>query len=105
MTKIKYAALYYDGQLLSPERMTVEIILDGEDEGNHAKALNYTFHSNLLKMAKQLFRDEITGNEILVNPKLIINAAGPWIDDVNNRIGFQGKTYWWNKGISPGAEE
>ena len=39
--KIKYAALYFDGQLLSPERMTVEIILDGEDEGNHAKALNY----------------------------------------------------------------
>jgi len=60
--KIKYAALYFDGQLLSPERMTVEIILDGEDEGNHAKALNYV-SLQALQGGVAVLKDETTGNE------------------------------------------
>lgn len=94
---IKYAALYYDGQLLSPERMTVEIILDGEDEGPHAKALNYvSFVSNENGIANLL--DEITGKRYKVNPKVIINATGPWIDMVNERIGFSNKYIGGTKG-------
>lgn len=94
---IKYAALYYDGQLLSPERMTVEIILDGEDEGPHAKALNYvSFVSTENGIANLL--DELTGKNYKVNPKVIINAAGPWIDMVNERIGFSNKYIGGTKG-------
>ena len=96
-SKIKYAALYYDGQLLSPERMTVEIILDGEDEGDHAKALNYTaltgFHEGYA-----ILKDTVTGEELKVHPKLIINAAGPWVDDVNEKLGFKDKLIGGTKG-------
>jgi glycerol-3-phosphate dehydrogenase len=95
--KIKYAALYFDGQLLSPERMTVEIILDGEDEGNHAKALNYV-SLKALKDGVAVLKDETTGKEIRVNPKLVINAAGPWIDEVNSRMGFVDKLIGGTKG-------
>ena len=38
---IRYTATYYDGSILSPERYTVELILDAEAEGPHAHALNY----------------------------------------------------------------
>src|SRR5512143_2411805 len=38
---IRYAATYYDGKISSPERLTVEVILDAEAEGPHARALNY----------------------------------------------------------------
>jgi len=35
---IRYTATYYDGSILSPERLTVELILDSEAEGNHVRA-------------------------------------------------------------------
>ena len=95
--KTKYAALYYDGQLLSPERMTVEIILDGEDEGEHAKALNYATFTKAENGAVQI-KDEDTGEMLQVKPKMIINAAGPWIDIVNNRAGIESKYIGGTKG-------
>jgi glycerol-3-phosphate dehydrogenase len=95
--KIKYAALYYDGQLLSPERMTVEIVLDGEDEGNHAKAINYASISSF-QDGIALLHDEKTGKEIKVKPKVIINAAGPWVDFVNEKLGFKDKFIGGTKG-------
>lgn len=95
--KIKYAALYYDGQLLSPERMTVEIILDGEDEGAHAKALNYAAFTRAENGVVEI-KDEDTGEMLQVKPKMIINAAGPWIDIVNNRAGIESKYIGGTKG-------
>jgi glycerol-3-phosphate dehydrogenase len=94
---IKYAALYYDGHLLSPERMTVEIILDGEDEGDHAKALNYASF-NKIENGKVVIKDEETGDLISVKPKYIINAAGPWIDYVNQNAGVETKYIGGTKG-------
>jgi glycerol-3-phosphate dehydrogenase len=38
---IKYAATYYDGSIISPERLSLELLLEGEAEGVHARALNY----------------------------------------------------------------
>lgn len=95
--KIKYAALYYDGQLLSPERMTVEIILDGEDEGDHAKALNYASF-NKIENGQVVIKDEETGELLSVKPKVIINAAGPWIDYVNKNAGVETKYIGGTKG-------
>lgn len=95
--KIKYAALYYDGQLLSPERMTVEIILDGEDEGAHAKALNYASF-NKIENGQVVIKDEETGELLSVKPKIIINAAGPWIDYVNKNAGVETKYIGGTKG-------
>jgi glycerol-3-phosphate dehydrogenase len=95
--KIKYAALYYDGELLSPERMTVEIILDGEDEGDHGKALNYASFINV-ENGQVTIRDEETGELLTVKPKVIINAAGPWIDFVNQAAGLETKYIGGTKG-------
>ena len=95
--KIKYAALYYDGELLSPERMNVEIILDGEDEGDHAKALNYASFSGI-ENGLVTIKDEETGQLLTVKPKIIINAAGPWIDYVNQNAGIETKYIGGTKG-------
>ena len=95
--KIKYAALYFDGELLSPERMNVEIILDGEDEGDHAKALNYASFVNV-ENGQVTIKDEETGRLLKVKPKIIINAAGPWIDYVNQNAGLETKYIGGTKG-------
>jgi glycerol-3-phosphate dehydrogenase len=94
---IKYTATYYDGQILSPERYTVELTLDGEAEGPHAKALNYVSFQGA--QGKQVtLKDELTGTTFELAPKYIINAAGPWIDRVNATFGLKDRYIGGTKG-------
>jgi glycerol-3-phosphate dehydrogenase len=83
--EIRFAATYYDGGMYSPERLAIEILLDGEGEGDHARALNYVRPMGSEKNTVLLI-DEITGEEFSVIPEIIINAGGPWIDFINNEI-------------------
>jgi len=82
---IQYAANYYDGSIISPERLTVELLLEGEAEGEHARALNYMSVKNMDGQSIFL-KDEISGEEY--SPRLVINAAGPWIDFTNKNLGL-----------------
>ena len=84
---IKYTATYYDGQILSPERFTTELVLDAEAEGPHARALNYVSLAGA-EAGSATLKDELTGETYQVSPKLIINAAGPWIDFANAMLGL-----------------
>jgi glycerol-3-phosphate dehydrogenase len=94
---IKYTATYYDGQILSPERFTVELILDAEAEGPHARALNYVSLAGSNGKNVTL-KDELTGANIEIKPKLIINAAGPWIDFANASLGLAHRYIGGTKG-------
>ena len=94
---IKYTATYYDGQILSPERYTVELVLDAEAEGPHARALNYVSFAG--GEGGQVFlKDEMTGERLGISPRLIINAAGPWIDLVNATLGLTRRYIGGTKG-------
>jgi glycerol-3-phosphate dehydrogenase len=84
---IRYAATYYDGIILSPERLTIELLLDAEKEGEHAKALNYVSLIGVDGDTVTL-RDELNQQTFNLQPKLIINAAGPWIDGTNRTLGL-----------------
>jgi glycerol-3-phosphate dehydrogenase len=84
---ICYTATYYDGLILSPERLALELVLDAEKEGIHARALNYVSMAGV-NGKKAILKDELTDKTFEIQPKLIINAAGPWIDDTNHRIGL-----------------
>lgn len=79
-------ATYYDAWMPYPERIALEIILDAEAEApNHAHAINYVKavsagHDTVV------LRDQLTGNEYTIKPKIVINAAGPWIDFTNESL-------------------
>lgn len=92
---IKFTATYYDGQILSPERYTVELLLDGEKDGG--KALNYVSFVGAQGDSVTL-RDELTGSTFEIQPKIIINAAGPWIDLVNRTFGVSDRYIGGTKG-------
>ncbi len=94
---IKYTATYYDGQILSPERFTVELVLDAEAEGPHARALNYVSLQGA-DSGKISLKDELSGETLHIQPKLIINAAGPWIDMANTSLGLSGHYIGGTKG-------
>ena len=84
---IRYAATYYDGIFLSPERLSIELLLDAEKEGSHARCLNYV---SLVggNGDKVTLKDEVSGQTLDIAPKLVLNAAGPWIDGTNRSLGL-----------------
>ena len=84
---IQYAATYYDGSIFSPERLTVELLLDAEAEGSHARALNYVSLAGV-NGDTVILQDEVNLQTFALQPKLIINAAGPWIDSANRTLGL-----------------
>lgn len=85
--EIVNTAVYYDGAILQPERLGVELLLDAETESPNARAMNYmsmiSGHEDTL-----ILRDELTDETYDVRPKLVINAAGPWIDLTNRKLGM-----------------
>jgi glycerol-3-phosphate dehydrogenase len=94
---IQYTATYFDGQILSPERLAIELVLDGEAEGPHAKALNYVSLAGA-RGNKITLKNQLDGSTFEVSPRLIINAAGPWIDPVNASLGLSRRYIGGTKG-------
>jgi glycerol-3-phosphate dehydrogenase len=90
-------AVYYDGLISNPERLALEIVLDAEAENPNARALNYVSMVSGQKNAV-ILRDELTDETYEVHPKLVINAAGPWIDFANYSLGVSTKYIGGTKG-------
>ena len=93
----KYTATYYDGAILQPERLGMELILDAESDHPRARALNYM---RLVEGTgdKVVLRDELTEALYDVKPRILINAAGPWIDFTNHALGLSTRFIGGTKG-------
>ena len=90
-------AIYYDAMIPTPERLCLELILEAEAASPGAKALNYMQAIAADKDAVRL-KDELSGDVVLVKPKIVINAAGPWIDFANAALGLKTKMIGGTKG-------
>jgi len=92
---VRTTATYFDGSISNPERLALEVLLDGEADGG--RALNYVSlvggHGNAVTL-----RDELTGSTFDLRPKLLINAAGPWIDAANGSLGLSTRFIGGTKG-------
>ena len=85
---IRYAATYYDGAIIEPERLAIELLLDAETDQPDAHALSY---ASVIggKLNFVVLKDELTGEVFDVRPRLLINATGPWIDETNATLGLK----------------
>jgi glycerol-3-phosphate dehydrogenase len=79
-------AVYYDAWMPTPERICMELVMDAEGLHNGAHALNYMSLQSGDGDTVTL-HDELTGEALLVQPRLVVNAAGPWIDLANDAMG------------------
>ena len=95
--EIVNTATYYDGAILKPERLAIELILDAEASNSNAHALNYV---NMVGGSEDtiILRDELTDEAYDVHPKLVINAAGSWIDFANRKLGVSTRFIGGTKG-------
>jgi len=96
-SEIVSIAEYYDGLIRSPERLCIELIADAEAASPTAHAVNYV---SVVGAAGDHVRlqDELSGETFDIQPQLVINAAGPWIDFANQAMGQQSDLIGGTKG-------
>ncbi len=92
-----FTATYFDGGMDTPERLALEILMDGEKEGDHARAANYLSAAGA-EGDQVLLKDELTGEIIPIQPQIVVNAGGPWIDFINQDISSQSNYIGGTKG-------
>lgn len=79
-------ATYYDAYMPYPERLCLDLIRDAQQTSPYAHALNYARVTCGAGNSVEI-TDTITNTSFSVTPKVVINAAGPWIDFVNKALG------------------
>ena len=94
--RIVASGLYYDAKIAGPERLVWELLADGMETNSNALALNYTQITAHSGGEISFARED--GASFTTKPKLVINAAGPWIDRVNAALGEDTKLIGGTKG-------
>jgi glycerol-3-phosphate dehydrogenase len=83
---VRYTATYFDAAMDDPERLALDVLLDGVAAGGHAIALNYVEAISADRSGVRL-RDLESGSEFTVTADLVINTTGPWTDLTNAALG------------------
>jgi glycerol-3-phosphate dehydrogenase len=85
---IRGAAAYFDARVDSPERLALENVLDAEE--HHASVLNYCEALQATVQGGRVtgvhVRDTIDGAEARVAARVVVNAAGAWLDGVAEKL-------------------
>nr|WP_311380759.1 glycerol-3-phosphate dehydrogenase/oxidase [Arthrobacter sp. ISL-28] len=93
---VKYTATYFDASVHNPERLTLDVLQDGEKAGA-ANATGSARASNYLSLASVkatsagtstvVLRDELTGEVFDFTADVIVNTTGAWVDLTNQAMG------------------
>lgn len=77
------AAAWHDAVCLNTERLLLSVIAAAAEAGAHV--VNYVRATGLLAHRSRIrglhARDELSGRELEVRARFVINAAGPWVED------------------------
>ncbi|MCE6961768.1 glycerol-3-phosphate dehydrogenase/oxidase [Cereibacter sphaeroides] len=84
---IRAVAEYYDARISHPERLVMELVADAEEDCEPALALNHV-SAGRQTQGRVTLTDQLTGETFTVTPKILINAAGAWVDEVQAGLGF-----------------
>jgi glycerol-3-phosphate dehydrogenase len=87
---LKSAVIYYDAQVEFAERLVVENVLSARENGAtihiHSQVEDLLIKDKKVHGVK--FIDQLTGESRHAAGRLIINAAGPWVDQLGALSGF-----------------
>jgi glycerol-3-phosphate dehydrogenase len=83
------AGYYVDDLLVFPERLCLENVLSAARHG--ARAFNYADMEDLVRDARGvvsgvLVRDLLSGRVVRLGARIVVNASGPWVDDIRARV-------------------
>jgi len=89
---LRGAGFYFDDLLLNPERLCLENVLSARRHG--ARVYNYARVEEFLRDGSRIVgvavRDLLTGEVTRLRGAVLVNATGPWIDEVRALAGLDG---------------
>lgn len=93
---------YYVEYRTDDARLTIEVMKAAVEKG--AAAINYTKVTELLyekgKVAGAIVQDQFTNEKYAIRAKKIVNAAGPWVDQIREKDNSKtGKYLQLSKGV------
>ncbi|MDJ0315896.1 glycerol-3-phosphate dehydrogenase/oxidase [Arthrobacter antibioticus] len=100
---LKYAATYYDASVHNPERLTLDVLQDGEKAGTaadgteHARASNYVGVTAVNDKGVEV-TDQLTGETFTFTADVIVNTTGAWVDMTNSAMGKASRFMGGTKG-------
>nr|WP_026818399.1 glycerol-3-phosphate dehydrogenase/oxidase [Arthrobacter castelli] len=83
---VRYAATYFDASVHNPERLTLDVIRDGEGANLHARASNYLSVASSAPDGIEL-RDQLTGETFDFTADVVLNMTGAAVDQTNTAMG------------------
>ena len=79
---------YYVEYRTDDARLTIEVMKRAAEKGaeviNHTKSTDFVYDAKN-KVSGIKVKDMLTGEEYQINSKKVINAAGPWVDEVRKK--------------------
>lgn len=84
---VKFTATYYDAAMESPERLALEVLFDGLEAGENARAFNYVSVTSMDQNGV-ILKDELSGETFSFSAEVIVNTTGPWTDLTNQALGY-----------------
>ena len=83
--QISGAGVYFEGHITHAERLGLELVLDAEALNPECRSVT---HAEILNVQGGIIRYQSHGHECLARGKVIINAGGAWIDQINHQLGI-----------------
>ncbi len=86
---LKWGGLFHDANVPLTERLCVELAIDAQAHG--ATVLTHSRVESLVRSGGRItglrYRDRVTGEPVEVAAKVVVNVAGPWVDEVLDLAG------------------
>lgn len=85
---LKGSYVYYDCQIPFPERLNLENALSAAENGatvvNHARVIGLIKEENCITGVE--VKDELSGEILQAKGRIIVNAAGHWVDQIKEMV-------------------
>jgi len=87
-TNLNGGAVWYDAQMFNSERLLFSFVLSAYGAG--ARVANYVKATDFIMTGRQVrgvkARDLLTGEEIDIQAKIVLNTSGGWVDNLLSRL-------------------
>jgi glycerol-3-phosphate dehydrogenase len=81
LTDTTGGALFFDAQVLSPERLVLTILMRAAESG--ASVANYVRATGYIREGDRITgitaRDVLSGSDLTIHARLVMNCVGPWL--------------------------
>ena len=94
---LRAVAEFYDARISHPERLVLELLADAEADCPAAMALPY-LAAGAQEDGRITLHDRLDGALLTVEPRIVINATGAWVDRVQADLGFSGRLMGGTRG-------